>query len=129
MRALRVLRRFLRPLGASQLDRDMDEEMHAHIDMEAHLLVASGVAPDEARRRALASFGGVHRYKEEARDAWAFRSAERVSGDLRYAIRSLTHSPTFTITSVLVLALAMAANTIVFGAADSVAFRPLAVER
>jgi putative ABC transport system permease protein len=124
----RTLRQFLRPLFARRVERDMDEEMHAHIEIETQMLVALGVAGEEARRRALASFGGVSRYKEEARDAWTFRGLERLVSDVRYALRSLAHSPSFTIASVLVLALAMAANTIVFSVADSVAFRPLAVD-
>src|ERR671913_1216339 len=45
--------------------REMDAEMRFHIDMEAADLERRGLSPEEARRRALATFGGVQRYKEE----------------------------------------------------------------
>ena len=48
----------------------MDEEMRFHVDMEAQRLMKAHALPAaEARRRALASFGGVEKYKEAGHDA------------------------------------------------------------
>jgi hypothetical protein len=55
------------------------------------------------------------------------RWAHRILSDIRFAWRSLRHTPAFTITAVMALAIGMGANATIFGAVDSVAMRPLAV--
>src|SRR5262249_12499227 len=123
-----VLQRLLKPLRRRRLERDMSEEMRFHVEMEADLLVREGLARDEATRLAFASFGGMERLKDDARDAWPLRWAANLFADVRFALRSLARSPSFSLTAILALALGMGANTIVFGVADSVAFRPLAID-
>ncbi len=122
-----LARRAIARFRPRRSERDMEEEMRAHIALEADWIEQHGVPRDEAMRQALASFGGVARYREEARDAWPLRWAERVWSDTRFALRSLHRSPSFTTAAVLALALGMAASNVVFRTVDSVAFRPLAV--
>jgi putative ABC transport system permease protein len=46
----------------------MEREFRFHIDMETDALMRTeGLAPDDARRRAIAAFGGVERHKETMR--------------------------------------------------------------
>ena len=123
----RLARRLRTLFAPGQVARDIDEEMAQHLAMEAEDLIRQGVDPAEARRQARIAFGGVERYKEEARDAWPLRWLERILADLRFAWRSLRRAPSFTISATLALAIAMGANATVFSAADSIAFRPLAV--
>ena len=68
---LNRLRRRVRALWRNEeIDREMDEEMRFHIEMEAAELVRTGgLSPQEARRQAMLAFGGVERFREEGRDA------------------------------------------------------------
>lgn len=106
-------------------ERDMDAEMRFHVDMEAAELERRGVPPDEARRRALASFGGVQRYKEEGREARGGTWLEDLARDTRYSLRSLARSRGYTAVVVLTLALGIAANSSIFSVANGILFKPL----
>ena len=109
----------------AELNRDMDAEMRFHIDMEAAELERMGVPAAEARRRALATFGGVQRYKEEGHEARGRSWLEDLGRDARYSLRSLARSRGYAIVVVLTLALGIAANTSIFSVARGILFKPL----
>lgn len=50
--------RMRRSSDVERTARDIEDELRFHVDMEVRDLLQQGVEPHEARRRALASFGG-----------------------------------------------------------------------
>jgi predicted permease len=120
-----MLRRLLRAFHTRTLERDMDDEMRFHVEMEVADLIARGVPPDEARRRALISFGGVERFKDEGRDARGVGPLEDFIRDVRFGARSLRRRPGFAAVVVLTLAVGIGGTTAIFGAVHGVLLAPL----
>jgi len=112
-------------LRRSEEEREMDEEMRFHLEMEERKLVREGRSPQEARRRARLRFGGVERMKERTRDARGTRALEDVIRDLAFGVRTLRRSPAFTVTAVVTLALGIGAVAAAFSLVDGVLLAPL----
>src|ERR1700760_4439457 len=76
-------------------DRELAEELEAHVRMHAEDNVRAGMTPEEARRRAVIRLGGVEATKEVYRDRRGVPAVEDFISDLRYALRALRRSPGF----------------------------------
>ena len=63
--------------AATRLEREMDDELRFHLEMETEKNVKRGPAPEEARRAALRRLRRRRRVKDECRDAWGVRALER----------------------------------------------------
>ena len=107
------------------LDAQLDTELRFHIDKLTNDYVAEGMAPEEARRKAVLEFGGREQVKEELRDVYRIRFLDATVANLKSAFRFIRKSPTFSATVILTLALAIGANSAVFSAIDAILLKPL----
>ena len=60
----------IRALFDRRAQRELDEELRFHLDMDAAALRSRGLAPAEAERVARRQFGSMRREAERVRDAW-----------------------------------------------------------
>src|ERR1700741_2297861 len=108
-----------------EADRDTAEEMAFHVEREARRLREQGVPDAEARRRALAEFGGVTRWREETAEGRPGAFVHGFWREIALAARSLVRRPAFTVPALLTLALGIGANTAVFTVVRNVVLKPL----
>jgi putative ABC transport system permease protein len=107
-----VIERVKALLFRGRLERELEEELRFHVERDAEARASTGSA--DARREALAAFGGVERVKDEVRAARGVLPLEEIVADLRYALRSLRRHAGFTLTVVAVLGVGLGAATAVF---------------
>lgn len=127
---MRWFRAFVIRLGGvrqpkEQLEREMEAEFENHLLLHTADNVRAGMPPDEARRQAVISLGGMEPLREAYRDRSTLPFLEHGIGDIRFALRQLRKSPGFAFAAVLVLALALCASIAVFAFADAALLKPL----
>lgn len=97
-----------------QRDRELATDMDFHQEMAA--------------REGRVNFGSTLRLREEAREAWGWTWMDRLSQDLKYALRNYRKSPAFTLGALLMLAIGIGTNVAVFGFFNLMVLRPINVQ-
>ena len=121
----RRVKRLVALLRNERLDRELDEEIQAHLEMAELDAIATGISAEEARREVRRRFGGIAQIKEAHRDRRSTRWIETFLKDVRHGLASLKRNPAFALTAVGVLALGIGANTAMFSLVDAVLLKPL----
>jgi putative ABC transport system permease protein len=115
VRAWHIVRSRLRSLVfRGGRESDLNEELQFHLERETERLQASGLSREDARLQALRLFGGVEQIKEASRDARGTAAFDALARDTRYGVRRLLRDWRFTTAAVLILGLAIGANTAIF---------------
>ena len=120
--ALNRMRSFFRK---RPLDQELDEEMAAHLEMAVEENIARGMPAGEARRLALARFGGVQQAREAHRETRGLPWLDVMMQDLSFTFRTMRRDRAFTIVALLILALGIGANVTVFSVVNTILLRPL----
>jgi predicted permease len=124
---LTLWKRLVAIFHGERLDREFDEEIAAHLDMQEEEFRQRGMSAASARAAARREFGGAARTAEVYRETRGFPWLETAAQDVRYALRGLMRNPGFTIAAVVSLALGIGANTAIFSMYHALLLRMLPV--
>jgi predicted permease len=107
---------------------DLDRELQSDLELEEEEQRERGLSPNDAGSAAQRAVGNTTLIREQVHEAWGWAALEHLSQDVRHGVRQLRHSPGFTITAVLILALGIGAVTAVFTLINAALLKMLPVQ-
>src|SRR5262249_8985061 len=113
-RMRQLLQRVVAQFRAREYDREFEAEMAAHLEFAIEENLQRGMTPAEAQRQAMVKFGGRQQSRERQREARSFSWPDEICQDLRFTWRTLRKDSGFTAIALVILTLAIGANTVVF---------------
>ena len=93
MKWFNILRDRLRALRQREtVISDIDREMRLHLEFQVEENIKSGMSPEEAREKAMRSFGNMNRAVDAAYDVKGGGLLETLLQDIRYGVRMLANT-------------------------------------
>src|SRR6185436_7003695 len=125
-------RRYLRFWG-SNIPKDVDDELHFHLEMRVNDYIAQGMAPDDARRLAAQRFGSVDRARDacvvineqHARSEGRAQWFATLRQDATFATRLIRRHLLQSVVAAICLALGIGATTTMFSVGTTILLRPM----
>jgi putative ABC transport system permease protein len=111
--------------GGGRDERELAAEFESHLQHHVDDLERAGVAPAEARRRALAALGSAAAGRDAWQDRRGFPVLENLARDLRHGLRALARNPGFSMAGVVILGLGIGLNSAIFTLVNAVVLQPL----
>src|SRR5690242_17743220 len=98
---MRLYLRLKAILYRRRLERDLQDEVNAHLAMDMQERIAQGDSQENAYYDARKDFGSIARAGERVRETWNGGGLDRFGQDVRYALRQVKRNPGFAIVAVL----------------------------
>jgi len=115
----------MRALFGTRAQRELDDELRFHLEMDAATLRARGMPAADAERLARRQFGSLRREAEQVRDAWGVSLANEFVADVRHALRQMRRRAGYTAIILLTLGLGIGATVALFSVVSDLLLKPL----
>jgi len=126
----RRLRRLVWPVS---IDKEIAEELAAHLELQRRRYIAAGMSERDAAAAAQERFGNLDLIRDECRvirtdmetDMNRAELRQELKMDAEYTVRMLRRNPMFAFVAIITMALGIGANTAIFSVLNAVLLRSL----